>query len=105
MGGGIWVAIRVLEEVDNGLGFGLGALYEEVHVIKDGEAVAAHGDPEKSVVFYADSTQLKGRPAQLKWLSPKVLEISLEPGRSVGKHMSAYRGIQINVVFFSPAQK
>ena len=40
-----------MERVDNGLGFGQGAVYDEVHVQRARTAVTEHGDRSDSVVF------------------------------------------------------
>ena len=41
----------IVERVDNGLGFGQGAVYDEVHVQRARTAVTEHGDRSDSVVF------------------------------------------------------
>lgn len=45
---GDWIA--TLELVDNGLGFGQGMLYDEVHVHRRGTPVTTHGNPSDSSV-------------------------------------------------------
>lgn len=48
-----WVA--TLEEVDNGAGFGIGMLYDEVHIHHPDETITYHID-DKSVIFCANGT-------------------------------------------------
>src|SRR5262245_12473292 len=53
-----WVA--TLEEVDNGLGFGLGAVYDEVHLTEQREAIGRPGDPGTSVSSTLSRLMAKG---------------------------------------------
>src|SRR5262245_49033591 len=48
--------VATVELVHNGLGFGAGALYDEVHVSAVSHRPFAHGDGDGSVAFYSDST-------------------------------------------------
>ena len=79
--------VATLEVVDNGLGFGQGALYEEVHVTRAGQPLGAHGDPGKSVVFYAESTYENGRDVHVRWVTARRLRVEFDskqkPGREV----------------------
>ena len=92
---GEWKA--VIEEVDNGLGFGQGALYEEVHVVKANEQATTHGDAGQSVVFYAESMYEKGSRINIKWLSANKLQILHDHAQKPGKHLQNYRGITLEV--------
>ncbi|MEO6279882.1 hypothetical protein [Roseateles sp.] len=78
-----------LEEVDNGMGFGLGALYDEVHLTRQGEAVGKHGDSGRSVVFYAESAYKVGSEVKITWIDSRHLRVELggeqRPGRAVGQ--------------------
>lgn len=75
----------VVEKLDNGLGFGLGAIMHEVHVVGATEEVRTHGDGSRSLVFYANTTENRGPPITVKWLSNNQLQInygkSLTPGK------------------------
>lgn len=77
----------VIEELDNGLGFGLGALIHEIHVVESSEQVRLHGDRSRSVVFYANTTDYKGVPITARWLSSNKLQVSygalLTPAKKV----------------------
>ncbi len=44
------------EHLDNGMGFGLGALYYEVHLHEAGARRFAHGDRDDAAVFYVEDT-------------------------------------------------
>jgi hypothetical protein len=49
-----------VEVVDNGLGFGQGALYDEIHLGPSRHGSFAHGDKDESVIYYAESTYEAG---------------------------------------------
>jgi hypothetical protein len=96
---GSWIA--TLEEVDNGLGFGQGMLYDEIHIRRPGEKISDHGDEDRSAVFYANSmgAQSEVRP-QIKWIDSTHILISFSPSRIEGgipgKMLKEYGGIQIS---------
>jgi len=75
----------VIEELDNGLGFGLGALYQELHVVGATEVPRSHGERSRTVVFYVNTSEYRGSPIEAIWLSAKQLQVkygkSLKPGR------------------------
>lgn len=86
-----WIA--TLETVDNGLGFGLGMLYDEVHLRRPGDNITSHGNESESVVFYVAAIGESGQPPRLMWEGPERLVITYDaarhmesgPGRRVGK--------------------
>lgn len=92
-----WVA--TLETVDNGLGFGLGRLYDEVHVRRPHDVISDHGDPDESVVFYIDSTENAGNAPRVTWSGATHLVIKYhiaEPtGTGPGKSVASFRGLSI----------
>lgn len=96
---GSWIA--TLEEVDNGLGFGLGMLYDEVHIRRHGEKISDHGDEDRSAVFYANSfgAHSEVRP-QIKWIDSTHILISFSPsrieGEIPGKMLKEFGDIQIS---------
>jgi hypothetical protein len=92
-----------LEEVDNGMGFGLGALYEEVHLTKPDESPSSHGEPSHSAVFYVESTYGKGKGVSLKWLSSQRLQILYDPSHKPGRQLANYRGLSIEVTPYGAA--
>jgi len=87
----------VLEEVDNGMGFGQGALYREVHIVNAGETPEAHGDPSKTVVFYAESTYGKGKDVTVEWLSEGNLRIRYDAIQRPGRQLRSYRGVSVDI--------
>lgn len=92
--------IVTLEDIDNGLGFGQGMLYDEIHVRRPGEKIAGHGDAGKSVVFYANSGGLRdGKAPQIRWKDSAHILISYDPerieGHTPGKARKELRGISI----------
>lgn len=92
-----WVA--TLEEVDNGLGFGLGMLYDEVHIHRPNEKISDHGDDGNSVIFYVSSMGKVGDRPKIKWLDSTHLLISYYPatieGGKPGKALRKFQGIFI----------
>ena len=87
--------IATLELVDNGLGFGQGALYDEVHVRHRGESIGEHGDPGGSVVFYAESTYQGNSDISLTWLDGRHLRVEFERRQRPGRALKALSGVAI----------
>jgi hypothetical protein len=92
-----WIATQ--ETVDNGLGFGQGMLYDEVHIRAPKETISGHGDHAESAVFYIDATGASGEPPRLIWRDSTHLVISYDGRRSggngPGKGLTKFRGISI----------
>jgi hypothetical protein len=82
-----WTA--TLELVDNGLGFGQGMLFDEVHVSHPHawRFLWGHGEPDKSVVFYVYSDDTPRHKPVLRWADAHHLVIQYsgqyEPGRQL----------------------
>jgi hypothetical protein len=93
-----WVA--TLEEVDNGLGFGQGMLYDEVHIHHSNEKISDHGDDDRSAVFYANSMGAPDKRPQIKWIDSAHLLIIYAPSRieggAPGKALKEFHGIRID---------
>lgn len=81
-----WEAI--LEKVDNGLGFGQGMVFDEIHVQSMGSPVVYHGSESVGLVFYAEA--LSGSPT-VRWVGEQRLEVahsaSVKPTRQVQRLM------------------
>lgn len=94
---GKWIA--TLESVDNGLGFGQGMLYDEVHIRRPNESVSSHGDSAKSAVFYIDVMEATGERPYLTWRDATYLIIGYDKKRSTGgrpgKCLKSFYGISI----------
>jgi len=94
---GKWLA--TLETVDNGMGFGQGTLYAEVHLRRPHEAITDHGDKVASSVFHIDLMKEGATDPVLRWRDATHLVIAYDsrPGSdgAPGKHVSAYRGVAI----------
>ena len=69
--GGTFVA--VVEKVDNGMGFGQGMLYDEIHLLRRGEAITDHGDASQTRIFYSGDA---GVAPQLHWTDERHLSVS-----------------------------
>lgn len=88
---GRWIATT--EAVDNGLGFGQGMVYYEIHLHRPGQRIADHGDPEASSVFYIEA---EGRAPRTRWRDATHLLVlhevrdrrglALVPGKQVRRH-------------------
>jgi hypothetical protein len=94
---GSWIA--TLEEVDNGLGFGQGMLYDEVHIRRPNETIPSHGDSAESAVFYIDAMGKSSERPSLKWRDAAHLVIGYDSKMSVsghaGKSLSTFHGISV----------
>jgi hypothetical protein len=94
---GRWIA--TLESVDNGLGFGLGLLYHEIHISQSGESIFSHGDNAKSSIFYIDATSGLAENLRVGWQDSTHLVVSYEQKLSVakqpGKCLKSVFGISI----------
>ena len=84
-----------LELVDNGLGFGQGALYDEVHLRHRGEYIGEHGEPGGSVVFYAESTYQGKSDIRLTWLDGRHLRVEFDRNQRPGRALGALSGVAI----------
>lgn len=89
--------VATLEVVDNGLGFGQGALYDEVHITRRGEAVGAHGDPGRSVVFYAEVTDQKANEVSVSWVGPRRLRVTYGLAQHPGRTVRAKDGVAVEL--------
>lgn len=94
--------IATLEQVDNGLGFGQGALYDEVHLRRRGEAVGAHGESGSSVVFYAESTYQAKNGVRLTWLDSRHLRVEYEREERPGRAVRTLSGVAIEFLSTTP---
>jgi hypothetical protein len=87
-----WLTV---ETIDNGLGFGLGRLYEEVHVTHGATPIRGHGDSDPSVVFYVDVTEGRGESVDVRWIDDKSIEISYERSQVPGRMATSAAGVSI----------
>ena len=86
----------IVERVDNGLGFGQGAVYDEIHVLIRGSSVLVHGDPSVSVVFYAQEEINVDNRVTAHWVSARHLVINYEPRRFCGRRTTRLGDILID---------
>lgn len=87
--------VATIEEVDNGLGFGQGMIYDEIHVSSRYSPIGFHGDKDSTVVFYAESNFDKGNPPEVTWISDDKLVITLDPSTTRGKRFKGSNGLTI----------
>ncbi len=88
----------VIEELDNVLGFGLGALIYEVHVVQAADDVRTHGDASRSAIFYANITDYNGPPTTVKRMSSNQLQVTYGKALTPGKKESQLGEITIEYV-------
>jgi hypothetical protein len=101
---GSWIA--TLEVVDNGLGFGQGMLYDEVHLRRPNETLSSHGDRADSAVFYIDAMGGSHERPRLTWRDATHLVIGYdskisESGRP-GKRVTRFHGVSIEYLIDHP---
>jgi hypothetical protein len=93
-----------LERVDNGLGFGQGAAYDEVHVSHPHawRFLWRHGDPDKSVVFYAEESgdSAQERPV-VHWADAHHLVIEYLVENKPGRQLTRFEDITITYQTFA----
>jgi hypothetical protein len=110
---GRWIATS--ETVDNGLGFGMGMMYYEIHVRRPNERIKTHGDADDTTVFYIHTDGRQPRPT---WLDARHLLIehevfddhgkAMEPGRHDARHddvQIVYRGLPPPIAPAVPTQR
>jgi hypothetical protein len=95
-----WIA--TLQHVDNGLGFGQGALYDEVHLSRSNawRIFWRHGEPDKSVIFYVESANSPSDTTKLRWIDTRNLTIAYPKGAMPGRHLDQYKDITITYQTF-----
>lgn len=70
---GKWIA--TLEYFDNGMGFGMGADYYEIHLVKPVEKIRRHGEESPSSIFYIESAYQNGDRPHVAWTGPRKLQV------------------------------
>jgi hypothetical protein len=84
-----------IAEVDNGLGFGLGEVHDEVHIHKGSTLPHSLGDSSDSVVFLLRSPSRSSPGSVIKWVSPSELEIEYPADLQPSKQLRSSMGITI----------
>jgi len=88
-------SVAVVEGVDNGLGFGQGMYYDEIHVGPAELVTTDHGDPSSSVVFYAAQLDNTDEPPAVQWLDPQHLMVTYDGARKPQELLPSVGGIKI----------
>jgi len=86
----------IVERVDNGMGFGQGAVYNEIHVLMRGSSVLVHGDASVSVVFCAEEEINVDNRVTAHWVSARHLVINYDPRRFCGIRAKRFGDILID---------
>jgi len=87
--------VATVEAMDNGLGFGQGRMYYEVHISPSGEQAGSHGDHEPSVVFWTEVLNERARPVTAKWVSQDKVRITYDLWTKPGKQLHSRHGGEI----------
>ncbi|HJW09868.1 MAG TPA: hypothetical protein VJ483_09555, partial [Holophagaceae bacterium] len=85
----------ISEHLDNGMGFGMGALYDEVHIHRPGEGAFKHGDQDASAVFYIESTYQDGDRPVVQWIDAHNLLIRYPDINKPGRAITQFQGVAI----------
>ncbi len=88
--------VATVEVVHNGLSFGAGAEYDEIHISSSSRVSFRHGDRDSSVAFYALSTYGKGRPPEVRWVDEHHLRVLLDPLTHPGHQLASLGGVSID---------
>jgi hypothetical protein len=75
----------VIEHLDNGLGFGQGALYFEVHVLRHAARPSNHGARDNSVPYYVEDSTGQDAPPRVMWKDNGNLCIFSQSGNTAPK--------------------
>jgi hypothetical protein len=84
-----------IERVDNGMGFGMGLEYNEVHIHSPGSSIVVHGDNSPSGVFYVESEGTEYDFPTLQWIDPNHILIEYPDLHKPGEAMSQFHGMTI----------
>jgi hypothetical protein len=85
-----WEAI--VEKVDNGLGFGQGAAFHEIHIQPVGSRVTYHGNESASVIFYVG---IAAEPFIVEWTGERRLRVTHSALETPGRQVSRYMDVDI----------
>jgi hypothetical protein len=90
-----------LEHVDNGLGFGQGLLYDEVHLStsKRWRLFWRHGEPDKSAIFYVNSAD--GYPPKARWIDPQHLLVIYPACNTPGRALTRFESVFVSYETFT----
>ena len=86
------------EQLDNGLGFGLGAIYEELHLVGPTEDPGNHGESSQTVAFYVNTSEYSGPAIEVSWLSNTHLLVKYDKSLKPGRQYSQLSGVKIEYV-------
>ena len=90
--------IATVEQVDNGLGFGQGMLYDEVHVSRYPKPKFEHGDADPTVVFYEESSDDPTDTPRVTWIDSQRLRITVRSKTKAGRKLSTVGPVSIEYV-------
>ena len=82
------------------MGFGQGALCDEVHVSRLGQTLGEHGNDGKSVVFYAESTYENGRGVTRSGLRVLVVDNNADAADALGELLSVH-GSEVRIRYLA----
>jgi hypothetical protein len=84
-----------LDEVDNGLGFGQGRAFYELHLQEHGAKVVRRCEESVSCVFYVEETANNGKPTT-EWTAPRRLTVKYRTSTTPIRQVPRYMDVQID---------
>ena len=95
-----WTA--TLELVDNNLGWGQGLLYDEIHLspTKSWRFFWKHGNPDRSVIFYAVSEDKDIDAPRVHWSDSRHLEVSYSDCNTPVRALPRLQSVEISYQTF-----
>jgi hypothetical protein len=101
-----WIA--TLELVDDGAGFGMGMLYDEIHVRRSDEQITRHLDWPNPAVFCTDAmAAVNSAEPKIMWKDSNHLVIIFDPARSINtarERATSFHGVKVKYVATPSAQ-
>jgi hypothetical protein len=88
-------SVAIVEVMDNGLGFGQGVAYDEIHVGLADLIETNHGEEDLSAVFYASQESSSDTKPEIRWLDDHHLLVLYDPKRAPHKLLGSAAGVQI----------
>jgi hypothetical protein len=91
-------SVAIVESVDNGLGFGQGMLYDEVHVGPMDLRTVGHFDFDAYVVFYAARESITASAPTVSWVDANHVRIAYDASQSPTRPFDRIGRIRVEYV-------
>jgi hypothetical protein len=90
--------VALLESVNNGLGFGLGLMYDEVHIRVPTYVIRNRGEDEISTIFYIEKTYTTSGDTinpSVEWIDAKHLLVKYPNLHAPGKALTNFGVVNV----------